>query len=626
MTELEKLEKRLYKPGEKFKGRERPPELTPSKEKAKFYWKEEESKEESKKETSRKFPVFRLFIILLTGLILTLAGLFWYLFVKGPSFSPKNVAFELSFPENAKVGELAKFEIKLSNKNEVSLSWADIIFEYPENAKPIKEEAKKTLRERKKLGLLRPNEEIKETFEAYVFGESGKEYEFKAGLEFRFEGSNIISEKEIAGKIKITGSPIGINIEGPEEINSGQTIKLKINYLSDSPALFKNLVLEIEYPPDFNFKKASPSPVLQNKRWAIGDLGNEKKSIGIEGTLGGNNLEEKYFKIRIGEIVKGELNVYGESVKKITVKQEFLEAIVATDAKDQIASAGQTIIGEIKYKNNLAVGVENIKIELEISGKAVDERSISAFRGYYLGSDKKIVWQKGSFQDLKYLEPGEQGQVGFQFKLLDKLPIKSPADKNFTIDLKARIETASPPPDYQEIDLGSESSIAIKMGSALVFSRQGFYYYKNIPPSGPIPPRIGQKTTYTVVFSLANSSNDISDLEIRSFLPNYMSWENKILGEGEKLEYNDKNREIIWKIPLIKAGEGVISPARQAAFQIGLIPFLPQLNASPVILEETFLRGRDEFTEKIIEEKKAAMTTELRDDPKLTYNDWRVKE
>lgn len=624
MSELEKLEKRLYKPGEKFKSRERPPELTPSKEKARFYWKEEEK--EQKKETSRKFPIFRFLIVLSIGLILTLSGLFWYLFVKGPSFSPKNVAFELVSPENAKAGELAKFEIKLSNKNKISLSWADIIFEYPKNAKPIKEEAKKTLRERRKLGSLRPNEEIKEIFEAYVFGESGKEYEFKAGLELRFEGSNIISEKEIAGKIKITGSPIGINIEGPEEINSGQAVKLKINYLSDSSALFKNMVLEIEYPPGFNFQKASLSPVLQNKRWAIGDLGNERRSIDVEGTLGGNNLEEKYFKIKIGEIVKGELNVYGESVKKIMVKQEFLEAIIATDAKDQIASAGQIIIGEVKYKNNLAVGVENVKIELEILGKAVDEKSVSAPQGYYLGSDKKIVWQGGSFRNLKYLEPGEQGQVGFQFKLLDKLPIKSPMDKNFTIDLKLKIETASPPPDYQEIDLGSESTLTIKVESALVFSRQGFYYYKNIPPAGPIPPRVGQKTIYTVVFSLANGSNDISNLEIRSFLPDYMTWENKILGESEKLEYNDKNREIIWKIPRLEAGEGVIKPSRQTAFQIGLIPSLPQIGASPVILGETFLRGVDEFTEKAIEEKKAALTTELRDDSRLTYNDWRVKE
>ncbi|OGZ32835.1 MAG: hypothetical protein A3H02_01525 [Candidatus Niyogibacteria bacterium RIFCSPLOWO2_12_FULL_41_13] len=621
MTELEKLEKRLYKPNEKFKGREKPPELTPSKEKAKSHWKEEESQKEPGKETSPTFPIFRFLIILLVGLILTLAGLFWYLFVKGPSFSPKNIVFELNSPEKAKVGELAKFEIKLSNKNEIPLASTDIVFEYPENAKPIKEETKKTLRERRKIGRMEPNEEIKEIFEAYVFGESGKEYEFKAGIEFRFEGSNIISEKEISGKIKISGSPIGINIEGPEEINSGQAIKLQINYLSSETALFKNLILEAEYPPEFEFKKAEPSPVLQNKRWAIGDLGGDKRNVVIEGILKGNNLEEKYFKIRVGEMVRGEFNVYGESVKKISIKQEFLEAVITTDAKDQIALPGQTVRGEIKYKNNLASGVENVKIELEIFGKALDERSVAASQGYYLGNERKIVWQEGSFRDLKYLESGEEGQVGFQFKLLEKLPVKSSADKNFIVDLKAKIETASPPPDYQEINLASESSLAIKVASALVFSRQGFYYYKDFPPSGPIPPRVGKKTIYTVIFSLANDSNDISGLEIRSFLPNYMIWENKILSGEKGLEYNDKNREIIWKIPRLEAGEGV-----QTAFQIGLAPSLSQINASPVILGETFLRGQNEFTQQIIEEKKAAMTTELRDDPKLTFNDWRVKE
>lgn len=620
--ELEKLKKRLYKAGETFSGRKMPPEFTPLRRKARTKW-----KEPPQKPSAPKISIFKTIVIILVVLILGLLGLFWRLFLKAPSFSPKNIVFEMNYPEEVKLGELAKFDIKFTNKNELPLTWADIIFQYPKNSKPLNKESVINLRERKKMGDVASGETIEKTFEANIFGEVGEEYEFKATLEFRFEGSNIISEKEIAGKIKIIESPIGINIEGPEELNSGQEFNLQINYLSNSETLFEDLILEAEYPSGFEFQKANPSPDSQNQRWSIGDLSpGEQRHIMLSGILTGNNLEDKYFKIKIGQLNGDKFNVYGETFKTIVIKRGFLEASIIIEDDDKIVSAGQVIKGNIRYKNNLPVSVENVKIELEITGRAVDEKSITVFDGYYLGDEKKIVWQEGTKPELKLLEPGETGELNFQLKVLEKLPVSSAKDKNFTINLKSSISTLKPPLDYQGVDLSSETNYSFKAASEFSFLREGFYYNAQMPNTGPIPPRVGKKTTYTLVFSLINSSNDIKDLEIRSFLPGYMQWENKILPADEDIKYDEITQEIVWKIPRLTAGTGIIKPVKQVMFQVGLTPSPPQINTSPVILGETFVRGTDEFTGQLIEEKKPALTTELRNDPKLNYQDWQVKQ
>jgi hypothetical protein len=624
-SSLEKLRKRLYKPGEEFKGRFEGPELRYRAEKIASSWSAEP---EAPKNRRPFFPFssFRFGFVLFFILIAALIGAFIFFFFRSPSFSAEKLVLALDFPAQSKVGDVVKFELTVRNENDVSLETADILFNYPKNSIPLKEEAKKRLYERRRLGGLAPREEVKEIFEAQVFGFSGERHEAKASLEFTISGSSAILEKEISGAFLIGESPLALNIEAPKEIHSGQLIAIAINYLSNSEELFEDLTLKVDYPSGFKFKDSVPKPLRNENEWKIGDFSPKQKGkIVLSGTLEGLNLEEKNFKAAIGRDEEGGFNAYAEANFIIIAKKSFLEITLADTTAEGIVSAGEIVRGELRFKNNLPSGISNLNIELSILGKAVDERTISASRGSYRGIDKKIVWTPSSFDKLKFLAPGEEGKIDFQFKVLEKLPVLSSKDKNFLIRLNAKISAAKPPPEYKDIDFSSEYSAELKVASPFGFSRKGFYYHSDLKNSGPMPPRVGRKTTYTIVFSLASPSDDISNLEIRAPLFPYVEWENKFLPQEADIKFDPSSSELILKIPKLEAGSGVLKPAREVSFQIGVTPSPPHIGASPLILGEARAVGFNEFTGKEIQSKIPALTTELREDEQLKNEDYRVK-
>jgi hypothetical protein len=125
----------------------------------------------------------------------------------------------------------------------------------------------------------------------------------------------------------------------------------------------------------------------------------------------------------------------------------------------------------------------------------------------------------------------------------------------------------------------------------------GIYFEDNdIKNSGPLPQKVGEETTYTVVWKITNVSNSISDVAVSAFLPTWVLWKNVIVPKDEDIIFNERTHEIIWKIKNIENGTGILSPAREVKFQIGLIPEINQLNESVNLLYKTKLTGKDTFT------------------------------
>lgn len=617
-TPLEKLQKRLYKPEEKFKGRFNEPELSEDK-KDISVWKTNAADLEKPKSF---FSFFHLILIFSLILIFGLAGVFFFSFLKPPKVFLQKIILRPNFPQEASIGDLIRFEINVKNENKMGLAMADLIFKYPQDSEPLKKEFHKILSERRQLYGLKAGEEIKEVFEFYVFGIVGEEKDIKAVLEFRIEGSNAILVKETGGRIKLSGSPVSINIEGPAEINSGQEFELKINYLSNSKEVLKDLILETAYPSGFKFKEALPVPEESRNEWRIGDLApGDKKTIILKGNLDGTDFEKNLFKVRIGRGGK-EFVLFSEENKTIITRKPILELSLIHPA---VVSAGETVNGEVQFGNNLSVGIPNINIELFLSGKSIDERTISSSQGYYLGIDKKLVWRPLSYSKLKFLAPGEKGKVDFQFKILNNLPVFSSRDKNFTAKLKARIFSDDKPLEYKEVDLSSELFSELKIASPFRFNAKGFYYHQELKNSGPIPPRNGKKTTYTIDLYFESVSDDISDIKFISSLPPYVEWENKVLSAEADIKFDSITSEITAKIPRLLAQTGALKPAFKISFQVGLTPSAPQIGFSPIIMNESSVSGFNEFTRQEIVKKSPAITTELKEDEKLGFDDFKVR-
>lgn len=648
MSSLDELKKRIYKPAEEFKERQikegniknRNTDNAPKEwEEDRFSFNSPEELEQKPNEIMaeikrKKRRKIILLSALFTVMVIFAAGFLAYKFyIKGGGLgflSMENIDIAVEIQEKINAGDKFFIPVKIKNNNDIDLESVVLTIEYPEGAEPVNSGASESLKETRDLGNIYANGEAKESFEAFIFGEEGVERNFKLSLEYRLKDSSAIFEKTAEKKVVISQPAASIFIETPREVSSGKEMNFKVEVVSNTAAALQNIVLDLEYPEGFEFISSDPLPAGDGvKRWTIGDIASgEKRSFTIKGRFQSESFSpEKDILATAGVLgEEGEMIVYNKKSASFAIKKPFLDIAFRIRGKesDYISRENEEIRVMLDWQNNLPISVKNAVIEAKITGgeNVVNLPEILIDNGgSYRSFDNTIVWDSSNFPKFAYLSPGEKGEVNFSLKIKKDLPIKNEVDKNFKIDLGSRFFTSYVPDEYKDIDISGDSEISIKIVSRLQFSQKGFYSIGAFKNTGPIPPKVGKETTYTIKWSLVNSSNNLSNMEVSAVLPQYMKWVNKTAYNGNigQLYYNEEAREIKWTMGTLKAGAGVIFPAEEASFQVLFLPAETHIGSSPVLINKASARGNDDFVNVILEDSENAVTTELgRNDPAVS--------
>lgn len=544
--------------------------------------------------------------------------------------SSDNLSFNVAGPQSINGGEKASWHVIMQNKNDIALEGVEITFNYPDNSRPVNKKGDLTspLTEKRYLGHVAAGEYVEEVFEATVFGEQGSVEEAAAILEYRAQGSNAILAKNAPYSFKLITSPIGISLNVPEQSNIGQEILLDITYNSNSAEVIQGLTLEAIYPQGFEFISADPLPSFSNNTWEVKDLApQQQRIIRVKGKIDGNDLESKLFKLSVGAMDKdGHLVVYGAGVITTTLRKPFLDLSATINNRDEyIAKAGDRLEVKVHWKNNLPVTVKNVVLEIGIEGGGWDKKTVYTGQGFYRGSDNTMIWNSSSNPIFAYLAAGQEGDVSFSLDILKSLPIKQAEDINFSARLQAHMYAGERPQGFDGVDIDGRLFKEVKISSNLQLSSQGYFYSTLMPNDGPLPPQVGQKTTYTLVWSLANWSNDLKNVKVYASLPSYMSWLGRSLPSDEKIAFDELSGKIVWEVGELKAGTGILRPAREIAFQLGLIPSLSQVGGMPVLISDAIAEGDDTFTGVVLRDAKGALTTQLFSDTQIKSGEYQVQ-
>lgn len=623
---LEELKKRLYKKGEGFeerKGRVRisGERITPPPP----YW-------QTPGEGKTGFPkkkrnIFIILVVILAAALITIA--LYFLLSGSNIISPRNINIEIKGPIYVEGGRVANFNVFIENKNKTTLELADLIFEFPENT--FSSDGNALKRSRYSLGKINSGETINKSIEVVFFGLENEEKKINVTLEYRLADSNAIFAKDQDYTLKISTPPIGLSISLPPEVNSKQELNIKVEAVSNAEAITKNLSLQMTYPAGFQFISAEPRSSLGNNTWSLGDLASlQKKEIIIRGFVEGQDLEDKVFNANVGVFDEnGALKSYGTASQTIVIKKSPINLslfIKGYDLEKNIARSGDTINAELQWTNNLSINVRDANIELVFRGNVLNEQSISAIKGFYRAADKKITWNSSSLPEISSIPPGGTGKIQFNFSIKDPLPIEAAVNKNFSITLEAKISGLGTSEQGENLEIVSNVKKEIKIASSLQLTPIALYHSGPFENSGPLPPKVGQETTYTISWSVGGNANDFSKVKIISSLPSYVRWLNVISPADSKLKFNERDNALTWEVGDVPAGTGIISSVKEVAFQIGFTPNLNQKGNSPVLVGETKLEGYDNFIGDSFNIKIPSLNTVLNFDEKFKYNEGKVVE
>jgi len=536
--------------------------------------------------------------------------------------SSKNIELNMSGPVSLGGGEELILQLELINNNNTDLQLADLIVEYPEGTISDLGSEKKINKVRYSLGTVRAGGKVEKSIKAVIFGEGGSEKSIKTVLEYRIEGSNAIFIKESEYRVGITSSPVNLSIDFLKEANSNQEIDLRVTVSSNSNTIIENDMVQIDYPFGFEFISSSPQPAFKDNIWSLGDLAPEtERVINIRGVIKGQDGEEKVFRVYNGPQDSSNERAIGVAYNTVTeslmIKKPFLGATLVINgdfSEEYVLKSGQKINGEIMWSNNLPTRIRDGEIEVKILGNIIDKRTVFADRGFYNSSTNTITWSKDNYDDLAIIEPGDKGRISFSFPHLPLSQgggtLESP-EIILELSIKGKRSSGGSVPE----EIKTSVKTIIKISSDIQLTPRAVYNSGPFSNSGPMPPQAEKETTYTIIWSVVNSSNDIAGARVQANLPSYVKWQNMISPSSNDISFNENTGEIIWNIGNVPAGTGLSLQRKEVSFQVALTPSVSQVGDIPVLVSEALLTGRDVFTGTTIKSSRGAVSTRLSTDP-----------
>ncbi|MFA5095598.1 MAG: hypothetical protein WC447_03010 [Candidatus Paceibacterota bacterium] len=575
----------------------------------------------------------KFFIFSIVFFILAIGYAAYTFFANSNSVSNDNI--DISVLSNAFTagGEDYSLLLEITNKNNSPLELADLIIEYPNGSQESSQGDSDHLR--LSLGTIPAGGIKNENVNIILFGEQGSTSEIKISLEYRVEGSNAIFVKEKTYNVSINSTPINLSIDAPTEATSNQNINLGVKATLNSTKSASNMLLKVDYPIGFQFVKATPAPSLGNNIWNLGDLApGMERSISISGKMiDVFDGEQKVFRAWSGSQSPTDKSLIGvvfnslEHIVMITKPSINAELLVngVLDTK-YVIDTKTPIQGQIQWTNNLETKINNLKIVAKISGNAVNRGTISGGQGFYSSSQDMITWDKNSQSQFAEINPGDSGSVSFSLSSLSLFSAAGGIISSPSINIDVSITGEQAQSSGSITELSNESSKVIKVISDIGLSNKVLYSSGVFTNSGPIPPKVEQKTTYTIVWSLSNTANNISKAKVVSTLPPWVRFIGSFSPTTEDLTFNDSTKEIVWNIGGIPAGTGITGADREVSFQIELTPSLSQVGTMPVLVNDTTLTGYDDFANVDVRVNKASLNTRLLNDPSFPASGDRVVE
>lgn len=613
--------------------------LEPKEYKAKSEWEHDTDVQELfARASGKRFkkPSFTVIFLIGSFIFFILAALIALLFFisGGNILSPGNIDIGIAGPVTIDAGEELELFITITNHNASPLEATDLLVEFSDGTRDADDLAKELVRFRESMGTIASNQSVQKIVRSVPFGEEGSTHETCVTFEYRLQGSNAIFFKEKCYKFTVSASPVRLSIESVKEINSGQEAVFVLDIFSNSPTVIENVLLTAEYPFGFTFKEAIPEPSSGKAIWSLGDLeSGSKRTITLRGVIEGQNEEDRIFRFNVGiQDSRNDKRIstqFLSQLQNIRIKRPFLGVELALGgvvAPEYATPPGDIIRVDITWTNNLSTRIVDGEIEAKISGIPLDKTSVTVSNGFYRSIDNVVFWTKQTDEQLLSLEPGGEGRVSFSFNSFpsDSAVLSALRDPEMSIDVSVKGRRVSEE-GVPEVIISTASS-KIKVMSDLVLTSQLLYFSGPFINSGPVPPAAERETTYTAVWSITNTTNEVEGVKVVAALPPYVRWMGVTSPSGEDISFNPVGGSVVWNVGDTPAGTGIASSPRSVSFQVALLPSVSQIGLAPTVVQAASASGVDIFAREPLNYTARELSTVLGTDPQYRPGQDRVVE
>ncbi len=590
---------------------------------------------------------FWFFAAIFISAILAAAGWAAYSYYLLGGSDPTNIAFSIEGKKEANAGEEFFYAVDYKNSTDSAINNVKIKIIYPDNfifidSSPAASGENGVWQ----IGSLPARSSGQIKIKGKIIGPAEAESVILAAMSYA--PANFSSEFKKEASFTTTVKDIGINFDF--EYNSGALVNkeneiiLKFsakenNYLNNFRLTVDQLE-NMEFIPAKNSENNEINPVRkdgalsENKEaglsngvksikpgaWEIGAISEKEQEIAVkfkfkekiadtqEVKLYFEHLDHKFFEKTINyEIMQSDLN---------------LTLIINGSRNDQGVDFGQTLNYSIAYANKGAAEMKDVIIMAVLESDYIDWDSLKDGQNGKK-SGNALSWSKEEIPELEVLEKNEEGIIDFSINLAQ--PAEIAPGEDYQVKSYAQFALGQNNKDISAENQDSRGNTIInKINSDLKLSEQVRYFNDdNIAVgAGPLPPKVGEATSFKVYWVLTNNLHELKDLRVETTLPDYISWSGKNRASAGAVNYDSETRKVTWQIGRLP----ITVYKLDAEFNISLVPQEAQRNQIVVLLPGSEARAVDNETEAAISKSSKAKTTKLEDDEIANMNsDGRVE-
>lgn len=611
-SSIERLKRNLYSRNEKLIPQEKRTPVAPKEYDVPSTWGDKPDYSISPETIVKKNnSFFNKFLVGSLLFFLISIGIAVFIFFGGVNMiSSNNLTVDIIAPTSVSSGEELSIGLSVVNGNRTDLEDATLFITYPEGSMTVGEDERDISHDEISLGVIPKGGSGEHTVRTVLFGEKDSIKSFSFRIEYKVKGSNAVFSKEKTYDIIIGSSPILLEVKYPKEVNSGQDITISVEVTSNSTVPLKDLLVKIDYPYGYTYKSSSIKPIRNDSIWVLGDLKNgDKKKFDVVGTLIGQNLEDRSFRISAGN-KSGSVYDFDTVLVSNTItlglRKSFFDLKVSA-GNNFVGTVGDSISANIRWQNTLPDKIVDSTVEVLISGNSLDESKVNIINGgYYSSVNDTAIWTKNENQVLSDIAPGDSGDFSFSIASLPNL-VQPKLIKNPHIDLKVTMTGDRSGRDGGKVS--STETVVVKIATVANLAAKSLRDTGPFTNTGLVPPKADKETTYTINWLVTNTTSDLSTAVARAELPQGVVWKGETSPTSEKINYNPDTRLVTWDIGSVNAGAGFTTSPRQVFFKVGFIPSVVQVGTAPNLVSEVDFIATDAYTNRQMEKNIAPVTT-----------------
>ncbi len=547
-----------------------------------------------------------------------LAGATWagiLFFSRSSGFTGENVDVVVQTSEKFVAGAESDVIIRYRNNERIPLARAQVEFRAPEGFRVIGSEPASAEDGAWTVGSVAPGAEGEIRVRGYVRAELDAAMTFEARLNYRPADFNADFQKVASHTVVIEESVLSLRGTGPEQMTPGDEIAFVYEYANVSDAALEDIRFVIDPLEGFIFASAEPSPDEDVAlRWTVPKIeANAKGTIVVKGTFSAASRGPKALAARIGFAEDAGLMTVARAEAPTDVLKSNLDLALIVNGSDKapIASFGDQLFFTIRYENAGDVSLRDVALIADLptdpANGVLDWVSLKDdLQG--VRRDSVITWTKKEIPELAALEPGDKGEINFSVQLAKRLLPDAPS-KAYVVRAaaSAKIARAGNVSGARQVDA---VPMEIRLLSDASFTAFGRYFTEDGIPvgSGPLPPKVGEKTIYRISWVVRNSLHELTNLSVTTLLPQGVKWTGtpREVTAGA-LDFDETGRKVTWRLNRMPTSV----PEVLASFEVELTPVSEDIGKILDLTGDNRFEAFDKDVEAIILKTQPAVGTDL---------------